>query len=80
MSTIDPKTALDNIKNLKSPDLLKNKTKATINGAFIGMVGGAMIGYYKGYNVFLSAMVGAFSGGLISNLIVSPKKSEEDGW
>lgn len=71
-----PQEALENIKSLKGGNILQNKTKATINGAFVGMVGGAMIGYYKQYNVFLSAMVGAFSGGLISNLLVQPKKDE----
>lgn len=71
-----PQEALENIKSLKDGNILKNKTKATINGALVGMIGGAMIGYYKQYNVFLSAMVGAFSGGLISNLLVQPKKDE----
>lgn len=76
MAVISPQKAMENIKSLKEKSILKNKTKATINGAFVGMVGGAMIGYYKKYNVFLSAMIGAFSGGLISNLLVEPKKDE----
>lgn len=80
MNTISPKQAMENIKSLKEKSILKNKTKATIHGAFVGMVGGAMIGYYKQYNVFLSAMIGAFSGGLISNLLVEKKKPEEYDW
>jgi len=80
MEKITPQKALENIKSFKNGSILKNKTKATINGAFVGMVGGAMIGYYKKYNVFLSAMVGAFSGGLISNLLVDSKKQDEYDW
>lgn len=80
MNTISPQQAMENIKSLKEKSILKNKTKATIHGAFVGMVGGAMVGYYKQYNVFLSAMIGAFSGGLISNLLVEPKKQDEYEW
>jgi hypothetical protein len=52
------------------------KTKGTISGAFIGMGGGLLIGFSRGYNLVSSAFLGALIGGVISSLLL-PKVDED---
>jgi len=56
----------------KSINELKLKTRGTTQGAFTGAVAGAMFGYFKQKNVYVSALIGlavgvAFSAVLIGN-------------
>jgi hypothetical protein len=46
------------------------KTKGTITGAFIGVAGGLLVGFSRGYNLVSSAFVGALLGGVVSNLLL----------
>jgi uncharacterized protein YcfJ len=57
---------------------LLTKTKGTVQGAFAGMVGGAMFGYFKGKNIYVTGFVGLLIGGLISSIMVG-KLSKDDG-
>jgi len=54
-------------------DYLGNVCKGTTTGALTGMAGGLMIGYYKKYNLFGSAVIGLLAGGLISNFFIKYK-------
>jgi hypothetical protein len=76
----EAKQILDRIKDLKSKsdsDVLK-RTKGTISGAFIGMAGGLILGLSRRYNLFGSALIGAFVGGIVSHLILPKLSSDED--
>lgn len=73
-----PKQALDKVKSYSgnakmSPRLIK--TKASINAGVVGLLIGAMVGHYKGYNVYLSSLVAATILVLGVNLLV--KEPEE---
>ena len=46
------------------------KTKGTVVGAFIGMSGGLLIAYSRGYNLVSSAFVGALLGGVVSQILL----------
>ena len=66
--------AIENAKKLINGDqkeLLLTKTKGTVQGAFTGLVGGVMFGYFKGKNIYTTGFVGLLIGGVISNLLVS---------
>lgn len=55
-----PKEILQKVKSFagrEATDYQLVKTKASVHAAIIGMVAGAMIGHYKGYNVYLSSLV-----------------------
>lgn len=75
----EAKEILDKLKTMKSnsDSMALKKTKGTFAGAFIGMGGGLLIGFSRGYNLLSSAFVGALLGGLISNLLL-PKIEDED--
>ncbi len=59
-------------------DLSMIKTKATISGAFTGLVAGAMVGYYKNYNVYMTSLAGAFIGGIVTNAFLGTNQEKED--
>lgn len=74
----EAKELIDKLKNMKSKSdsMALKKTKGTVAGAFIGMGGGLLIGFSRGYNLLSSAFIGAIIGGLVSNLLL-PKIDEE---
>ncbi len=74
----EAKEILDRVKSLKSKSdsMALKKTKGTIAGAFIGMGGGLLIGFSRGYNLVSSAFLGALVGGIVSNILL-PKVDEE---
>ena len=68
----EAKEILDKVKQLKSQsdsNALK-KMKGTVSGALIGMGGGLLIGFTRGYNLVSSAFVGALLGGVISQVLL----------
>jgi len=72
--------AMENAKKLISGDYkeqLLTKTKGTVQGAFTGMVGGVMFGYFKSKNIYTTGFVGLLIGGVISNLLVSSIKIQK---
>jgi len=72
--------AMENAKKLISGDhkeQLLTKTKGTVQGAFTGMVGGVMFGYFKSKNIYTTGFVGLLIGGVISNLLVSSIKIQK---
>jgi hypothetical protein len=68
----EAKDILDRVKELKSKSdsMALKKTKGTITGAFIGVAGGLLIGFSRGYNLVSSAFVGALLGGVVSSLLL----------
>jgi hypothetical protein len=72
------KEILDKVKALKSKSdsMALKKTKGTVSGAFIGMGGGLLIGFSRGYNLVSSAFLGALVGGVISHILL-PNVEEE---
>ncbi len=68
----EAKEILDKVKELKSKSdsIALKKTKGTITGAFIGVAGGLLVGFSRGYNLVSSAFVGALLGGVVSNLLL----------
>jgi hypothetical protein len=48
-----------------------------VSGAMIGVGGGLLIGFTRGYNLVTSAFVGALVGGLISQLLL-PKMDDNN--
>jgi hypothetical protein len=68
----EAKDILDKVKNLKSnsDSMALKKMKGTVSGAMIGVGGGLLIGFTRGYNLVTSAFVGALIGGLISQLLL----------
>jgi len=75
----EAKEILDKVKDLKSKSdsMALKKTKGTVTGAFIGVAGGLLIGFTRGYNLISSAFVGALIGGVVSQLLL-PKTDDED--
>lgn len=73
------KDILEKVKNLKanSDSMALKKMKGTVAGAFIGMGGGLLIGYSRGYSLLGSAFVGSLIGGIISNILL-PKVEDEE--
>lgn len=62
---------------------LMTKTKGTVQGAFTGLVGGVMFGYFKKKNIYTTGFVGLLIGGLISAIMIGKfsennKKEEID--
>jgi uncharacterized protein YcfJ len=75
----EAKDILDKVKNLKSnsDSMALKKMKGTVSGAMIGVGGGLLIGFTRGYNLVTSAFVGALIGGLISQLLL-PKLDDNN--
>jgi uncharacterized membrane protein (Fun14 family) len=75
----EAKDILDKVKNLKSnsDSMALKKMKGTVSGAMIGLGGGLLIGFTRGYNLVTSAFVGALVGGLISQLLL-PKLDDNN--
>ncbi len=63
---------LDKVKDLKtkSDSMALKKTKGTVTGSMIGMAGGLLYGYSKGYHLLSSAFIGAVLGGIASYLLL----------
>lgn len=57
---------------------LLTKTKGTIQGAFTGLVGGVMFGYFKGKNIYTTGFVGLVIGGLISSIMVGKLSNDDE--
>jgi outer membrane lipoprotein SlyB len=53
------------------------KMKGTVSGAMIGMGGGLLIGFTRGYSLVSSAFVGALIGGVISQILL-PKLDDSN--
>lgn len=72
---------INNNKKLINGDRKKQlltKTKGTIQGAFTGLVGGVMFGYFKGKNIYTTGFVGMLIGGVISAIMIGKFSSTED--
>lgn len=46
------------------------RTKGTVQGAFTGLVGGVMFGYFKKKNIYTTGFVGLLIGGIISSIMI----------
>ena len=57
---------------------LLNKTKGTIQGAFTGLVGGVMYGYFKSKNIYTTGFVGLVIGGVISSILIGNFSEETE--
>lgn len=75
----EAKEILDKVKQLKSKSdsMALKKMKGTVSGALIGMGGGLLIGFTRGYSLVSSAFVGALIGGVISQVLL-PKLDENN--
>jgi len=56
---------------------LLERTSGTIQGAFTGLVGGVMFGYFKDKNIYTTGFVGLLIGGTISAIMVGKFSKEE---
>jgi len=63
--------------NGDSKEQLLNKTKGTIQGAFTGLVGGVMFGYFKSKNIYTTGFVGLLIGGVVSSILVGNFSKED---
>ena len=64
---------IENNKKLINGDHKKrllNKTKGTVQGAFTGLVGGVMYGYFKDKNIYTTGFVGLLIGGTVSAILI----------
>jgi len=64
---------IENNKRLINGDQKKQlltKTKGTVQGAFTGLVGGVMYGYFKEKNIYTTGFVGLLIGGTISAIMI----------
>ena len=57
---------------------LLHKTKGTIQGAFTGLVGGVMYGYFKSKNIYTTGFVGLVIGGVISSILIGNFSEETE--
>jgi len=75
----EAKDILDKVKQLKSNSvgMALKKMKGPFSGALIGMGGGLLIGFTRGYNLVSSAFVGALLGGVISQVLL-PKLNDDN--
>jgi outer membrane lipoprotein SlyB len=68
---------LDKRNYNKSKDdnqIILEQTKGTFKGSAIGLLVGLYIGYSRKYNMFLSGVIGAISGGLVSKIFIGKDK------
>ena len=73
--------ALKNNQKLINGDRKKqllNKTKGTVQGAFTGLVGGVMYGYFKSKNIYTTGFVGLVIGGVISSILIGNFSEETE--
>ncbi len=49
---------------------LLTRTSGTIQGAFTGLVGGVMFGYFKDKNIYTTGFVGLLIGGTVSAIMI----------
>ena len=61
------------IVNKDKTEVLLLTTKASVNGAVTGLVLGLMVGYYKNKNIYVSGLIGAISGALLTGVLVHKK-------
>lgn len=64
---------IENNKRLINGDQKKQlltKTKGTVQGAFTGLVGGVMYGYFKDKNIYTTGFVGLLIGGTTSAIMI----------
>ena len=68
----EAKDILDKVAQLKSQSdsNAMKKMKGTVSGSLIGMGGGLLIAFTRGYNLVTSAFVGALLGGVISQVLL----------
>ena len=74
------KDAINNNRKLINGDQKKellSKTSGTIQGAFTGLVGGVMYGYFKDKNIYTTGFVGLLIGGTISAIMIGKFSKEE---
>jgi dihydroxyacetone kinase len=64
-------------KNKSANDIILEQTKGTLRGSGIGLLVGLYLGYSRQYNMFLSGVVGALVGGLVSRVFISKDKTNE---
>ncbi len=72
---------INNNKKLINGDQKKEllaKTSGTIQGAFTGLVGGVMFGYFKDKNIYTTGFVGLLIGGTISAILVGKFSNEDE--
>jgi len=65
--------AIENNSKLINGDHKKElltKTSGTVQGAFTGLVGGVMFGYFKGKNIYTTGFVGLLIGGTVSAIMI----------
>lgn len=65
-------------KNINPEDSLIEKTKGNFKAAAIGAGLGLVIGYTKGYNLLLCAVIGGGAAALLSNYILKKSKANEE--
>jgi hypothetical protein len=71
--------AIENNSKLINGDHKKElltKTSGTVQGAFTGLVGGVMFGYFKDKNIYTTGFVGLLIGGAISAIMVGKFSKE----
>lgn len=71
-ATLDAQKMAESIEKIKNNDLLKSvvdKSKKSSQGLIIGMIGGALLGFYYNKNVVVSAVLGGIAGGYIGSKI-----------
>ena len=74
------KDAINNNRKLINGDQKKellSRTSGTIQGAFTGLVGGVMFGYFKDKNIYTTGFIGLLIGGTISAIMVGKFSKEE---
>jgi hypothetical protein len=72
--------AINNNRKLINGDQKKellSRTSGTIQGAFTGLVGGVMFGYFKDKNIYTTGFIGLLIGGTISAIMVGKFSKEE---
>ena len=73
--------AIKNNQKLINGDRKKqilNKTNGTVQGAFTGLVGGVMYGYFKSKNIYTTGFVGLVIGGVISSILIGNFSEETE--
>lgn len=67
---ISPKQMIEQAKQRKVGDRsLNDVSESTAVGAGMGFLLGLSIGYFRGYNLFLTSMFGMFAGGMICRAV-----------